>query len=72
MNFKDCLYSLKLNENEFNEKHQIIGWIVETQELPPLNINAMTQVSMQYILKYFVGPLKKNDHCLYWKPYLKG
>ncbi len=28
-----------------------IGWIVEAQELPPLNINAMAQVSMQYILK---------------------
>ncbi len=28
-----------------------IGWIVEAQELPALNINAMAPVSMQYILK---------------------
>ncbi len=26
-----------------------IGWIIEVKELPPLNINAMAPVSMQYI-----------------------
>ncbi len=30
-----------------------IGWIVEPQELPPLNINAMAPVTMQYILNIY-------------------
>ncbi len=37
----------------FTSQGVSIGWIVELQELPPLNINAMASISMQYILKWY-------------------